>query len=261
MPHFILLTFIIYFFSPPGESKEKLRLVWSDEFNEDGVPDSTNWAYDLGNGDDGWGNHELEYYTKSGENAYVKDGHLFIEAIKKDGQWTSARLKTQGKRSWTYGKIVFRAKLPAGKGTWPALWMLGDKVSTSGWPGCGEIDIMEHVGRNPTVVQSAMHTPSSYGDTVDKGSTKVNTFDSKFHIYEARWTEDKIEFFIDGNSYYTYAPAVKDNSTWPYNAPFFIIMNVAMGGAFGGDVDPALTSARMEVDYVRVYAAEKSKAK
>jgi beta-glucanase (GH16 family) len=183
----------------------------------------------------------------------VKGGRLIIEAKKKDNQWTSARLKGQGKKTWTYGKIVFRAKLPGGKGTWPALWMLGDNVTTAGWPACGEIDIMEHVGRNPGVVQCAMHTISSHGDTVNKSSKTVGTFD-KFHTYEILWTEQKIEFFIDGDSYYTYQPSVKDNKTWPYDAPFFIIMNIAIGGGLGGDVDPALNFARMEVDYVRVYA-------
>jgi beta-glucanase (GH16 family) len=240
------------FFSVP--EPEKSKLIWSDEFNNDGMPDSTNWAYDLGTGFNGWGNNEIQYYTKSPENIYVKGGKLIIEAEKKYGQWTSARLKTHGKKSWTYGKIVFRAKLPGGKGTWPALWMLGDNISTVGWPLCGEIDIMEHVGKNPGVVQSALHTPASHGDTINKNSKTVSTFDSKFHTYEALWTPDKIEFFVDGDSYYTYQPSVKDKTTWPYDAPFYIIMNIAIGGGFGGEVDPALDFARMEVDYVRVYA-------
>jgi len=237
--------------------KKKSKLVWSDEFNGEGQPDTLTWTYDIGNGMDGWGNHELQYYTNENQNVYVKNGSLFIRAVKKEGQWTSARLKTQGKRNWTYGRFVFRAKLPTGKGTWPALWMLGESISKVGWPLCGEIDIMEHVGRNPSVVQSAMHTPSSFGATVNLNSTKVPTFDSEFHLYEMSWSKDKIEFFVDGKSYYTYNPAVKDDKTWPYDAPFFILVNIAMGGGLGGEIDPGLESAQMEIDYIRVYEHSK----
>jgi beta-glucanase (GH16 family) len=238
------------------EPKDKLKLVWSDEFNIDGKPDSLSWVYDIGHGMDGWGNHEMQSYTNSSENVFVKDGKLFIHAIKKNGEWTSARLKTHGKKSWTYGKFVFRAKLPTGTGTWPALWMLGDNISSVGWPACGEIDVMEHVGRNPAIVQSALHTPSSHGETINKNSKKVATYDSEFHNYEVLWTKDRIEFFIDGDSYYTYNPSVKDNNTWPYDSPFFLLVNIAIGGGFGGEVDPALDYAKMEVDYIRVYAIE-----
>jgi beta-glucanase (GH16 family) len=255
MYYFIIpIALILQVFVAEPLSKQKMRLVWSDEFDKTGSPDPANWDYDLGHGSDGWGNHELQSYTNSSENVYIKNGKLIIDAHMKDGQWTSARLKTQGKKNWTYGKIVFRAKLPSGKGTWPALWMLGEKVSASGWPACGEIDIMEHVGKNPAVVQSALHTPASHGETVNVKATKVDTFDSKFHTYEALWTDKKIEFSVDGDTYYVYEPPVRDNSTWPYDSPFFIIMNIAIGGGFGGDVDPSLTFARMEIDYVRVYA-------
>jgi beta-glucanase (GH16 family) len=232
---------------------EPPKLVWSDEFNRDGAPDTSNWVYDIGHGHNGWGNNELQYYTNEASNIIVKDGTLRIEAIKKDGKWTSARLKSQGKRNWTYGKIEFRAKLPVGKGSWPALWMLGESITSKGWPLCGEIDIMEHVGRNPAVVQCALHTKASHGDTVNKQSKTVSTFNTEFHTYAADWKEDRIDFYIDDQLYYTYKPAEKNEEQWPFNNPFFIIMNVAIGGGFGGDVDPALTNAKMEVDYVRVY--------
>jgi beta-glucanase (GH16 family) len=234
-------------------AKEKYQLVWRDEFEKDGAPDSTSWTYDIGHGSNGWGNNELQYYTRDSENVTVKNGVLTIHAIKRDGKWTSARLKTQGLKNWKYGKIVFSAKLPEGKGTWPALWMLGENITTVGWPDCGEIDIMEHVGRNPAVVQSALHTKAMHGDTQNKNSMNVPTFHTEFHTYEAVWTEEKIDFLIDGKKYYTYQPEVKDNDHWPFNTPFFIIMNVAIGGGFGGEVDPSVTSAKMEVDYVRVY--------
>jgi beta-glucanase (GH16 family) len=253
MALFLSILIVLQLLPMSEKPKDRFKLVWSDEFNRNGAPDSTNWVYDIGTGSNGWGNNEIQFYTHDSENVYVKDGRLIIRALKKDGKWTSARLKSQGKRNWTYGKIVFSARLPVGKGTWPALWMLAENINTVGWPTCGEIDIMEHVGRDPGIVQCALHTKASHGDTVNKKSKPVSTFNSEFHTYEANWTKEKIDFFIDGDLYYTYTPSVKDNDHWPYNTPFFIIMNIAIGGGFGGDVDPALSSAVMEVEYVRVY--------
>jgi beta-glucanase (GH16 family) len=250
---YLLLALNLCSFAGP-DPRDKSKLVWSEEFNTDGPPDTSAWAYDIGHGDNGWGNQERQYYTSAPENVFVKNGKLTIRAMKKDGAWTSSRLKTQGKRSWTYGRFVFRAKLPSGKGTWPALWMLGENINSVGWPACGEIDIMEHVGRNPTVVQSALHTPASHGETINKDATTVPTFDSKFHVYEARWSKDQIEFLVDDKTYYTYKPEIKNDETWPYDAPFFILVNIAMGGGFGGDIDPTLESVQMEIDYIRVYA-------
>jgi beta-glucanase (GH16 family) len=227
-------------------------LVWSDEFNVDGAPNSAYWGYDTGtNG--GWGNNEVENYTTSSNNVKVQSGSLIITALKSGSSWTSARVKSQGKINFTYGRIKFNAKLPSGVGTWPALWMLGENITTKGWPACGEVDIMEHVGKNPGVVQSALHTPSSNGNTVNKKSKTVSTYNTAFHIYEANWTPVKIQFLVDGAVFYTYQPATKNSSTWPFNAPFFFIMNIAMGGNLGGPIDAALTSASMEIDYVRIY--------
>jgi beta-glucanase (GH16 family) len=254
MKSLILVSLLLPFFPIADKKpKDKYKLVWSDEFNKDGAPDTTNWTYDIGRGDNGWGNQELQYYTKNFENVRIKDGILTIEARKKDGQWSSTRLKTQGKKNWKYGKIVFSARLPEGKGSWPALWMLGESITKVGWPRSGEIDIMEHVGRNPGIVQCALHTQSSHGDTQNKQATPVPTFSKEFHTFEAVWEEKKIDFLVDGKLYYTYQPKERDNDHWPFNAPFFIIMNVAIGGGFGGEVDPSLTNAKMEIDYVRVY--------
>jgi beta-glucanase (GH16 family) len=237
--------------------KENSKLLWSDEFETPGPPDTLKWNYDLGDGcpaNCGWGNNEAQSYTNDLANVRVDSGNLIIEATLNEGHWTSGRITSKGKMNFTYGHIVFRAKLPAGKGTWPALWMLGENISSIGWPACGEIDVMEHVGKNPGVVQSALHTPSSFGDTVDKKSINLSTFDSEFHDYEAIWTAGGIDFLVDGVKFYTFSPEVKDDKTWPFHAPFFIIMNIAMGGNFGGpDIDPSLTSVKMEVDYVRVY--------
>lgn len=260
MKQFIIVIFALLCINVSAQNC--YRLVWSDEFEQNGAPDATAWGYDLGNS--GFGNNEVQNYTNTRENSRIENGILIIEAKKTAGSWTSARLKSQGKKSFTYGRIEFRAKLPAGSGTWPALWMLGENTGTAGWPACGEIDIMEHVGKNPGVVQAAMHTPSSYGNTQNKGSIAVNGFSSDFHIYAVEWSETKMDFYVDNNLYYTYAPSVRNDQTWPFNKPAFIIMNIAMGGNWGSDtkyetgglkngIDPALTSVRMEVDYVRYY--------
>jgi len=226
-------------------------LIWSDEFNGTGSPNSANWGFDLGQS--GWGNQEIQNYTNSTINCRQENGHLIIDAIKTGTTWTSARIKTQNKISFKYGKIVFRAKLPTGVGTWPALWMLGDNITSVGWPACGEIDIMEHVGRNQNVVQAALHTPSSFGNTQNKGSKTISTASTEFHEYAVSWNAERMIFYIDNIPYYTYNPPTKTAATWPFDANQFIIMNLAMGGTFGGPVDPNLTSARFEIDYVRVY--------
>lgn len=251
---YLLISIII---TSCGNISKPGRLILSDEFNYTGALDSSKWSYELGDGCPdlcGWGNNDAQIYTSHLANARIQDGILIIEAVKNGDQWTSARIISKSKMNFTYGRIEFRAKLPTGIGTWPALWMLGESVTTKGWPACGEIDVMEHVGRNPSVVQSVLHTPSSFGNTINKRDTIVNTFDSDFHIYAANWTKDKIEFSIDEVIFYTYQPEVKDSATWPFDSPFFIIMNIAMGGNLGGPViDPTLTLARMEIDYVRVY--------
>lgn len=229
-------------------------LIFADEFNMNGAPNSSKWGYDLGAG--GWGNNESQYYTNRAENVIVENGVLKITARKENyegAEYTSARLLTQGKFSFTYGKVEVRAKLPNGGGTWPAIWMLGSNFSTAGWPACGEIDIMEHVGNQPGHVSSAIHTPSSYGGTVNYGATNVENVSSQFHIYSAEWTPNKIDFAVDGKVFYTYNPTTKNASTWPFNSDQFIILNVAMGGSLGGTIDPNFNSGTMEIDYVRVY--------
>lgn len=229
-------------------------LVWEDNFDTDGAPDASNWGYDLGAG--GWGNNELQHYTDRSDNVVVADGVLKITAKRESfgaSNFTSARLLTMDKFEFTYGKVEVRAKLPEGGGTWPAIWMLGADFDVIDWPACGEIDIMEHVGNNQGVVQAALHTPSSFGDTQNKGTTNIETVSSEFHTYSVEWSAESIDFSVDGNPYYSYNPATKDNQTYPFNKDFFIILNVAMGGDLGGDIDPAFTESAMEVDYVRVY--------
>jgi len=235
---------------------DTLQLVWSDDFDVNGAPDSSKWGYDIGTGNDGWGNRESQYYTSRSDNVIVEDGSLII-TLKKESyegaQYTSARMLTKGKYEFTYGRVEVRAKLPEGGGTWPAIWLLGANIDSAGWPACGEIDIMEHRGNALGTVSSAMHTPSSNGDTVNKDEIFISDVSTEFHVYAVEWTASKMDFYIDDTLFYTYNPFNKNSSTWPFNSNEFIILNVAMGGTFGGNIDSSFTESTMEIDYVRVY--------
>ncbi|MEO9660325.1 glycoside hydrolase family 16 protein [Maribacter dokdonensis] len=234
----------------------ELSLVWQDEFDQNGAPDSTKWGYNTGTGDNGWGNNESQYYTDRPDNATVENGVLKIIAKKEDYQgseYTSARLLTSGKFEFTYGRVDVKAKLPSGGGVWPAIWMLGANFGTVGWPACGEIDIMEYVGNNPGQISSALHTTSSSGATVNHDVTAISNETSEFHIYSTIWTENSITFLLDDVAYYTYDPATKNDATWPFYNDQFLILNIAMGGNLGGTIDPNFDVSTMEIDYVRVY--------
>lgn len=246
--------------TPPEVPDETFEtLVWSDEFDVDGSPDADKWGYDLGDGCPdlcGWGNNEAQYYTDRPENVIVEGGLLKINLIKENyegSNYTSTRMLTQGKYDFTYGKLEVKAKLPSGGGTWPAIWMLGSNISTVGWPACGEIDVMEHAGNRQDEVSSALHTPSSSGATVNTGSQTVSDVSSEFHVYTLVWKRESITFSVDGVIHYNYNPSNKTSSNWPFFADQFIILNVAMGGTFGGNIDPNFTESSMEIDYVRVY--------
>lgn len=225
-------------------------LVWSDEFNTDGAPDPSKWGYDLGGG--GWGNNESEYYTNRLTNAVVSNGTLKINAYKESysgNSYTSARILTKDKFSFKYGKIEVRAKLPVGAGVWPAIWMLGSNISTAGWPACGEVDIMEQKGSEPDKIHGTLHHPGHSGGNGDGSSTTITNATTEFHRYGFEWSAATMKFSVDDVVYYTF----NNNSSLPFNQNFFIILNVAMGGNFSGPMDPSITSAVMEVDYVRVY--------
>ncbi|WP_308991660.1 glycoside hydrolase family 16 protein [Mariniflexile litorale] len=238
-------------------AKKDPQLIWSDEFNTDGAPDTSKWGYDIGTGDNGWGNGEKQYYTNRTDNVKVENGVLKITAKKENYQgseYTSARLLTKGKFEFTYGRVEVRAKLPSGSGTWPAIWMLGANIDNVGWPACGEIDIMEHWGYNPAIISSATHTPSCSGGCANTkvGETTINDYATAFHIYSLEWIENELNFIIDGNIKYTYKPTEKNSSTWPYTAPQFLILNVAMGGSWFS-IDPNFIESVMEIDYIKVY--------
>ena len=230
--------------------QKEMTLVWSDEFETAGAPDASKWTYDIGAG--GWGNNESQYYTNRPENVIVSDGTLKIIAKRENysgSEFTSARMLTKGKYAFKYGKIEVRAKLPAGIGTWPAIWMLGNNFSTVGWPASGEIDIMEHLGRELNKIHSTLHYPGHSGGNAVGGSTTINNATTAFHKYAAEWTPGAIKFFVDDVPFYTFT----NNTTLPFNQEFFIILNVALGGNWPGPVDAAFNSSTMEVDYVRVY--------
>jgi len=230
----------------------KQTLVWSDEFDKNGAPDPTKWGYDIGTGASGWGNNELQYYTNRVENAVVENGFLKIKAIKENysgSAYTSARLLSKGKYEFKYGTVEVRAKVPAAVGTWPAVWMLGADFATVGWPTCGETDILEHRGSELNTIVAALHYPGRSGGNPVKGQTVIQNASTEFHVYKFDWTSTSMQFFVDGNLFHT----VANNASIPYNKNFFFLVNLAMGGGFGGPVDPAFTNASFEVDYIRVY--------
>lgn len=227
-------------------------LVWAEEFNTDGAPNTANWGYDIGTGGGGWGNNELQYYTSRPENVIVLNGVLKINAIKESysgSSYTSARILSKDKFSFKYGKIEVRAKIPAGAGTWPAIWMLGNSINTVPWPGCGEIDIMEHVGNLPNKIHSTLHHPGHSGANGDGGSIIIADASTAFHNYILEWSPTTLKFYVDTQLFYTFT----NNNSLPFNQNFFIILNMAMGGNFGGAVSPSFTNATFEIDYVRVY--------
>lgn len=252
MKQFVLGLFIITTIGFAQETKRKL--VWEENFNGTKLDEKV-WNFELGNGcpnNCGWGNNEKEVYTD--KNHSLKEGNLII-TINKDGdKYTSSRITSAGKKEFQYGRMEARAKIPTGKGIWPAFWMLGSNISKVGWPKCGEIDILEYVGREPSEVYTTLHTQDSHGNSVNSKKTKIKNIEQGFHIYAIDWTKDKIEFFVDGISVYQFQPDVKNEDIWPFNQPFYFILNTAVGGNFGGhDVDDSIFPQQFVIDYVRVY--------
>ncbi len=262
------------------------KLVWSDEFDKPGVPDPAKWDYETGF----VRNAEKQFYTRGRkENARVEDGKLVIEARKErwrnpafdaaakatDGKrrgrgpeyadYTSASLITRGKASWTRGRIEVRAQLPSGRGTWPAIWMLGTDIREAGWPACGEIDIMEFVGYEPGIVHANVHTQKyNHVKKTGKGD-KVTVPDASdaFHVYALEWFPDRLDFFVDGKKYFTYRNEGTGADSWPFDRDQYLILNLAIGGAWGGQkgIDDAVFPQRYVVDYVRVYREEGAEGK
>ena len=255
----MMLPAFLAFISPAeAQTERKWQLVWSDEFNGDSI-DPENWSFEIWEA--GRVNNEWQQYVENSDNYMLRDGKLYITAIKtgnnEPGGYTSTRLSSQNKLEFTHGRIEFSAKMPSGVGTWPALWMLGADIGEVGWPECGEIDIMEYVGFQPDTTHSNVHTMHQSGVTDFHGVTPLATAEEDFHIYGMTWTPDSIIFFIDEPEKIvnSYAPATKTEENWPFNKPFFIIMNFAVGGNWGGShgVDESIWPQSMVVDYVRLY--------
>ncbi|NTW23477.1 MAG: glycoside hydrolase family 16 protein [Lentimicrobium sp.] len=243
-------------------SQESYHLIWSDEFDYSGPPAPASWSYDLG--DHGWGNNELQNYTDSRENSVVHDGKLIIKARKHDSTWTSARLVTKNKVDFLYVRVEVRAKLPTGKGTWPAIWILSTDREYGGWPGSGEIDIMEHVGYDPGKVHATVHTGNYNGSlgTQIGNSIMVPDYATAFHTYAMEWNSEKVDFYLDDEKYFTFNNDKTGNyATWPFDKRFHLILNIAIGGNWGGSrgIDPNLTEATMEIDYVKLYSLNPGK--
>lgn len=238
---------------------KKWLLAWSDEFNYQGLPDSTKWGYQTGRS--GWGNNELQLYTAADtSNAKVENGSLYITARNTgngDNKYTSARLITKNKGDWQYGKLEVKAKLPGGKGLWPAIWMLSTDNEYGGWPASGEIDIMEHVGYMKDSIFGSLHS-KSYNHVIGTQKTKgifIKNPYNRFHVYAVEWTPESITFLLNGKVYYHVTNEHKGADGWPFDKRFYLLLNVAVGGNWGGKygIDEAAFPTAMEVDYVRVY--------
>jgi beta-glucanase (GH16 family) len=266
----IYLPVIIFIFTLSVYASES-KLVWSDEFNYTGLPDKTKWDYEEGF----VRNREMQFYTRGRkQNARVENGVLTIEGRKenfpnpkytpdsknwrqkrKSAEYTSASLITLNKAAWKYGRIEVRAKLPRGKGVWPAIWMMGENRPQVHWPACGEIDIMEYIGRNTNTVYATVHYPSDRGKHKSNGKhiTTQKPYND-FHIYAIEWDSDKIEFFFDNRKYHTFniddAGKGEDN---PFRKPQYLLINLALGGSWGRDIDDTILPAQYQIDYVRIY--------
>ncbi|MBV8551571.1 MAG: glycoside hydrolase family 16 protein [Acidobacteriaceae bacterium] len=249
-------------FSPlilAAHPRSNWKLIWSDEFNGAArtPPDPAKWMFDLGG--DRWGNKELEIYTNAPENiAQDGKGHLVIRALKTDSGYTSARINTRGKFTVEFGKIAARMRIPRGQGIWPAFWMLGDDIAKAGWPGCGEIDIMENVGKEPAVIHGTIHGPGYSGG---QGVGATDTLRSRrpladgFHEYAIEWSPGSITFLLDNQPYATFTPASLPAGThWVYDHPFFLLLNLAIGGKWPGNPNATTQFPQaLTVDWVRVW--------
>lgn len=233
------------------------RLVWEDLFNQDGKPNEANWTFETGG--HGFGNHEAQYYTDRLDNAYVKDGMLHIVSKKevyKDNFYTSAKLTTLNKHHIRYGKIEVMAKIPRGLGTWPAIWLLGENMHEVGWPSCGEIDLMEHVGHNEEHIHFSLHALDNHhliGNQPTFAKRIPGILDD-FNEFSLTWDEEGFEFFLDQKSYVKFNKKDYPNITlWPFDQPFYLILNLALGGSWGGLIDDSIFPLEFLIKYVKVY--------
>ena len=254
----------------------KYKLVWSDEFQKDGPIDQTKWTLDIGRGYNGWGNGESQYYVDNPKNVFIKNGILHLRAFHEEApdheidkvqgavfgrNYTSAKISTKGKQSWQYGRFEIKAKMPKGKGTWPAIWMLPNTFETTEkWPECGEIDIMEHLGKRQNELHHSLHTGSyHFQDEDSQYKIVIDNYDAtdKFVEYAIEWTPSYVEFFLDGNTIGKLSKGQDNRNTdylgWPFDKEFYLIINLAVGGFWGGEIDNTKLPSEVQVEYVRVY--------
>lgn len=250
----IVFSLVIFLSFLGCQESPKGKLIFEEDFEGNSLNENV-WNFELGDGCPnlcGWGNDEAQLYTKN--NHKLKDGYLNIRIQKEDSVYTSTRITTENKFDFQYGRVEARAKLPIGKGLWPAFWMLGSNHREVGWPLCGEIDILEYVGREPDMIFNSLHTADSHGNTVNTKKTKIETIEEGFHVYEANWTPTKIEFSVDGMLLYTFEPQERTKEVWPFDQPFYFLVNCAIGGNFGGhDIDDSALPQEFVIDYIRVY--------
>ncbi|MCL9770056.1 glycoside hydrolase family 16 protein [Flavobacterium sp. HXWNR69] len=235
------------------QKQQSKKLVWEENFNEAKLNDAA-WNIEMGDGcpNCGWGNNERQLYTNS--NHRIENGNLIITAKKEQNKYTSTRITTKNKQEFKYGRVEARAKLPQGKGIWPAFWMLGANISDVGWPKCGEIDILEYVGKEPNFIYTTLHTNDSHGNSKNSKKTKIDSIEEGFHVYAVDWNEQKMEFYVDDLLVYTFQPQVYNENIWPFDQKFFIILNMAIGGNFGGpEVNDAIFPQEFIIDYIKVY--------
>ena len=261
---YLLTLFLLFVCSIVAGQADFKKMVWADEFNYNGLPDSLKWSYDIGNGCPelcGWGNNELQYYTTNRlENARVENGTLIIETRKEQYaglNYTSARLVSKNKGDWKYGRFEIKAKLPSGTGMWSAVWMLPTNWEYGKWPHSGETDIMENVGYWPDSVLGTVHTGAYNGM---KGTQKTKGLNRKdlstsFHIYALEWNAETVSFFVDAEKYHVFKNDHSGSEAWPYDKTFYLLLNIAVGGDWGGKfgVDDKIFPQKMEIDYIRVY--------
>lgn len=252
---------------PDNPNTGEMALVWSDEFNYTGLPDNRKWSYDTEGNATGWGNNESQYYTASRlKNAEVRDGFLSITTHREDYEgfkYTSARLVTRQKGDWLYGRVEVKAKIPDGRGMWPAIWMLPTDWSYGGWPASGEIDIMENVGYDPYKIVGTVHTEAyNHSISTQRGATtNVQSCYSDFHVYAIEWEVREIRFYVDDLLYFTFTNEGTGYKTWPFDKRFHLLLNVAVGGNWGGQqgIDDTVFPRSMVIDYVRVYQKKTGK--
>ncbi|WP_445457618.1 glycoside hydrolase family 16 protein [Flavobacterium sp. HNIBRBA15423] len=251
MRNYWIILLVFNFALAQNNSK---KLVWEENFDGNQLNENV-WNFELGNGCPnicGWGNNESQIYTK--KNHKVENGYLIITANYDGTTYTSTRITTKNKKEFQYGRIETRAKLPQGKGLWPAFWMLGANISEVGWPKCGEIDILEYIGKEPDYIFTSLHTQDSHGNTINTKKTKIETIEEGFHIYAIDWNKEEIAFYVDSNLVYTFKPEEKNENTWPYNQPFYFLINMAIGGNFGGpSIDNTVLPQEFSIDYIKVY--------